>query len=67
LNRGPAEPLARRQSAQSGHGSAPALRLAKFFGTTPEFWANMQSGYDLKMEAIAKRAELAAIDAMVAA
>ena len=25
-----------------------ALRLAKFFQTTPEFWMNMQTGYDLK-------------------
>ncbi len=26
-----------------------ALRLAKFFRTSPEFWMNMQLGYDLKM------------------
>ncbi len=44
-----------------------ALRLGKVFGTTPEFWANMQSGYDLKMEAGAKKAELAAIDTMAVA
>lgn len=25
-----------------------ALRLAKYFGTTPEFWINMQAGYDLR-------------------
>jgi len=25
-----------------------ALRLAKFFATTPEFWLNMQRNYDLK-------------------
>ena len=24
-----------------------AMRLAKFFGTTPEFWLNLQQGYDL--------------------
>jgi addiction module HigA family antidote len=24
-----------------------ALRLAKFFGTTPEFWLNLQRSYDL--------------------
>ncbi len=24
-----------------------ALRLAKFFGTTPEFWMNLQSRWDL--------------------
>ena len=26
-----------------------ALRLAVYFGTTPEFWANLQSRYDLKI------------------
>ena len=24
-----------------------ALRLARYFGTTPEFWMNLQAGYDL--------------------
>ena len=24
-----------------------ALRLARYFGTTPQFWINLQSGYDL--------------------
>ena len=27
-----------------------ALRLAKFFGSTPEFWLNLQSHYDLEVE-----------------
>src|SRR5437016_13323275 len=26
-----------------------ALRLAHFFGTTPEFWLNLQSRYDLRI------------------
>jgi addiction module HigA family antidote len=26
-----------------------ALRLGLFFGTTPEFWQNLQSHYDMKM------------------
>jgi addiction module HigA family antidote len=26
-----------------------ALRLARYFGTTPEFWLNLQSAYDLSM------------------
>jgi addiction module HigA family antidote len=26
-----------------------ALRLAKYFGTTPDFWLNLQSRYDLLM------------------
>ena len=25
-----------------------ALRLAKFFGTTPEFWLNLQAGYEVE-------------------
>lgn len=25
-----------------------AVRLARFFGTTPEFWMNLQQAYDLK-------------------
>lgn len=25
-----------------------ALRLARFFGTTPQFWMNLQSEYDLR-------------------
>ncbi len=27
-----------------------ALRLAKYFGTTPQFWLNLQSRYDLEVE-----------------
>jgi antitoxin HigA-1 len=26
-----------------------ALRLARFFGTTAEFWINLQGGYDLEL------------------
>ena len=26
-----------------------ALRLAHFFGTSPEFWLNLQKGYDLRI------------------
>ena len=29
-----------------------ALRLARYFGTTPEFWLNLQSSYDLKVAAL---------------
>lgn len=25
-----------------------ALRLARYFGTTPEFWLNLQTAYDLR-------------------
>ncbi len=30
-----------------GITSDTALRLSKFFGTTPEFWLNLQISYDL--------------------
>jgi addiction module HigA family antidote len=26
-----------------------ALRISRFFGTTPEFWLNLQTAYDLKI------------------
>lgn len=35
-----------------------ALRLAKVFGTTPEFWMNMQVHHDLSAAAIRARDEL---------
>lgn len=44
-----------------------ALRLAKYFRTTPEFWMSMQASFDLKTEAAAKAKELSAIEAMEAA
>lgn len=44
-----------------------ALRLAKFFGTTPEFWMNMQASYDLANEAKIKKDEIDAIEHLEAA
>lgn len=44
-----------------------ALRLAKFFGTTPRFWMNMQASYDLAVEGEAKKAEIDSIEQMQAA
>lgn len=43
-----------------------ALRLAKAFGTTPEFWLNLQTSFDLKIEAEKLKAEIAAIEAVAA-
>lgn len=39
-----------------------ALRLGKFFGSTPEFWMNMQAAYGLAVEREAKKAEIEAIE-----
>ena len=36
-----------------------ALRLGLFFGTTPEFWQNLQAHYDLKMARQALAPEIA--------
>src|ERR1700757_205966 len=33
---------------QQGITADTALRLAKFFGTTPEFWMNLQTRYELE-------------------
>jgi antitoxin HigA-1 len=39
-----------------------ALRLARFFGTSPQFWVNLQSNYDLE---VALDASAALIEAQV--
>jgi len=39
-----------------------ALRLAKFFGTTPGFWLNLQSMYDLDISSDALGDDLDAIE-----
>jgi addiction module HigA family antidote len=44
-----------------------ALRLAKVFGTTPQFWINLQTDHDLSKAAIAARDELASIKPLAAA
>ena len=44
-----------------------ALRLARVFETTPEFWINLQVTHDLSRAAISAREELAAIKPLAAA
>lgn len=43
-----------------------ALRLSKFFATTPQYWMGMQVTYDLTHEASVIADELAQIEARVA-
>lgn len=38
-----------------------ALRLARWFGTTAEFWMNLQTAYDLTVTATAVAGEISAI------
>lgn len=39
--------IERLVSEQTPVTADTALRLAKFFGSTPQFWLNMQASYDL--------------------
>lgn len=39
-----------------------ALRLAKFFGNSPEFWMNLQNHYDFEEEIQRSGEELKAIE-----
>lgn len=52
------ERLATEQTALTPN---TALRLANFFSTTPEFWMNMQTSFDLKTSAAAIQDQLAAV------
>lgn len=44
-----------------------ALRLARFFNTTPQFWMNFQQAYELETEARKLAAELDKIEPLEAA
>ena len=38
-----------------------ALRLSKFFGTSPKFWLGLQDDYDIEEEKEAKKSQLSEI------
>lgn len=40
-------------SGNRGISANTAIRLAAAFGTTPEFWMNLQMAYDIRMQEIA--------------
>jgi addiction module HigA family antidote len=48
-----------------GISADTALRLGKFFKTTPQFWLNMQTSYDLKIRSAEIEAELADIKELI--
>ena len=51
-------PVTRDQRYSSGKRSISAdtaLRLSRYFGTTPKFWINLQSNYDLELAQDAQR------------
>jgi len=47
--------IERIQREEIGISTDTALRLARFFGTTPEFWINLQTSYEIET----RRAKLA--------
>lgn len=52
---------------QTGITPDTALRLARFFGTTPDFWMNLQSLYDLTVAERQVGKDIAAIRPVKAA
>ncbi|MDO8379928.1 HigA family addiction module antitoxin [Phenylobacterium sp.] len=58
------EQLVRGQRAIT---SDTALRLGKVFGTSAEYWMNLQAQHDLSRDAIASREALAKIKPLAAA
>ena len=44
-----------------------AIRLARYFGTSEEFWMNLQSNYELRRERRSLRDKVAAITPLVVA
>jgi len=50
-----------------GISADTALRLGKFFKTSPEFWLNMQTSYDIKIAEAALKNELKDIPELEAA
>ena len=52
---------------QTGVTPDTALRLARFFGTTPDFWMNLQSLYDLTVAEQRASSDIATIEPVKAA
>jgi len=59
--------IERLVSEETGVTPDTALRLARFFSTTPDFWMAMQTGYDLALARAEKGNVLAAIKPLEAA
>jgi addiction module HigA family antidote len=41
-----------------GISAGTALRLARYFNTTPQFWLNLQTAYELELSERAEAAEI---------
>lgn len=44
----PSNRIVKIVNGERGVSADTALRLARFFGTTPDFWVNLQGHYDLE-------------------
>ena len=58
----PANRITAILKGQRGVTADTALRLARYFGTTPDFWLNLQKDFELRM---AKQSAQQEIDALV--
>ena len=54
----PASHIAGILRERRGITADTALRLARFFGTTPQIWLNFQQGYDLRKAEIRSEREI---------
>ena len=45
----PANRIAQIVDGERGISADTALRLARFFGVSPEFWINLQATYDIRV------------------
>ena len=57
----PATRIGEIVNERRGISADTALRLAKYFNTTPEFWINLQSNYDLQVALKEKEKEISSI------
>jgi addiction module HigA family antidote len=55
----PATRISEIVNCRRGISADTALRFARYFGSTPEFWLNLQAAYELE---VAKRESAMAID-----
>lgn len=58
--------IERLVAGQTAISPDTALRLAKALNTTPQLWMNLQTSYDLKIEAERLAGEIATIDPVAA-
>lgn len=52
---------------QTGMSPDTALRLARYFGTTAEYWMNLQTNYELKVASAEHSADIYSIEPLQAA